>query len=166
MDDIQIKHERAVGDDFIRWYNRANVTRFSFDTRPREAPDLGYVDGSRVLNLELTDAYYDEQSDAAMQWDAARQKANAPDSWSGGDFDQALIKNINAAIAKKCRNDYGKDCVLIVAVRPGLTTDYEMEQILSEIKTPQKTPFIGIYLTGNFPWTDSSRGGFRCWRVR
>jgi hypothetical protein len=74
----------------------------------REAPDLRYVDGTRVLNLELTDAYYDEQSDAAMQWDAARKKANAPDSWSGGDFDRALIKNINAGIAKKCRKDYAE----------------------------------------------------------
>jgi hypothetical protein len=88
----------------------------------REAPDLRYVDGTRVLNLELTDAYYDEQSDAAMQWDAARKKANAPDSWSGGDFDRALIKNINAGIAKKCRKDYGRNCVLVdylrVARRP------------------------------------------------
>lgn len=68
--------------------------------------------------------------------------------------------------SQKCRKEYGKNCVLVVAVRPGLTSVDEMEQMLSEVKIPEKTPFTGIYLAGDFPWTDSSRGGFRCWLLR
>jgi hypothetical protein len=99
----------------------------------REAPDLRYVDGTRVVNLELTDAYYDEQSDAAMQWDAARKKANAPDSWSGGDFDRALIKNINAGIAKKCRKDYGRNCVLVDYIRFARHTTRIRPNLVAEV---------------------------------
>lgn len=33
MDQIQERHERAVGDDFIKWYNEQNGTKFSADHR-------------------------------------------------------------------------------------------------------------------------------------
>jgi hypothetical protein len=162
MDETQSKHERTAGDAFIRWFNRRNGKRFTFDARPGEAPDLKYVDGHQILNIEITDAYYD-RDDAEMQWKTARKEASARDRWSGGDFDRALVTNISVGIAKKYPKDYGKDCVLVVAVRPGLTTAEEMEQMLSKIEIPGKNPFTGIYLIGDFPWTDSSRGGFRCW---
>jgi hypothetical protein len=165
MDEIQGRHERAVGYEFVRWFNGVNGKQFKFDNRPHEAPDLRYVDGNQVLNMEITDAYYDKK-DAEMQWKTARKEENAPDRWSGGDIDRALVANISAGIAKKCRKDYGKNCVLVVAVRPGLTSDDEMEQMLSEIKIPEKTPFTCIYLMGDFPWTHSSWGGFRCWPLR
>lgn len=57
MDAIQNKHERAVGDDFMRWFNHRGRTHFKFDNRPHEAPDLQYVDGGEILNIEVTDAY-------------------------------------------------------------------------------------------------------------
>jgi hypothetical protein len=166
MDEIQDKHERAVGEAFIRWFNAKCGKQFKYDNRPHEAPDLRYMDGNRVLNIEITDAYYDNRDDAAMQWKAARKEDDAPYRWSGRDSDRTLVSNISETIAEKCRKDYGKDCVLVVAVRPAITSDDEMEQMLSEIKIPEKTPFPGIYLTGEFPWTDSSRGGFRCWQLR
>jgi hypothetical protein len=165
MDEIQGKHERAVGEAFIRWFNAKNGKQFTYDNRPHEAPDLRYMDGDQVLYIEITDAYYDKD-DAAMQWKAARREDDAPARWIGGDIDRTFVANIRVGIAKKCLKDYGKDCVLVLAVRPGLTSAEEMEQLLSEIKIPQKTPFTGIYLTGGFPWTDSSRGGFRCWQLR
>jgi hypothetical protein len=165
MDETQRRHELAVGYEFMRWFNQVNGKQFTYDNRPHEAPDLRYVDGNQILNIEITDAYYDKEI-AEMQWKTARKEEDAPQGWIGGDFDRMLVSNINAGIAKKCRNDYGKDCVLVVAVRPGLTSAEEMEEMLSEIKVPEKTPFTGIYLTGDFPWTDSSRGGFRCWLLR
>jgi hypothetical protein len=169
MDQIQGKHERTVGEAFIRWFNAKYGNQFKYDNRPHEAPDLRYMDGNQALNIEITGAYYDDRDDAAMQWKAARKEDDAPYGWSGRDFDRTLvsnIRNISAAIAKKCRKDYGKNCVLVVAVRPAITSDDEMEQMLSEIKIPEKTPFAGIYLTGEFPRTDSSRGGFRYWQLR
>jgi len=171
MDEIQSRHEHAVGYEFIRWFNAKNGKQFEYDKRPHKAPDLRYVDGKQILNIEITDAYYDKndadkKEDAELQWKTARKEADAPHGWLGGDFDRTLVSNISAGIAKKCRKDYGKDCVLVVAVRPGLTSADEMEQMLSEIKIPDETPFTGIYLTGDFPWTDSSRGGFRCWPLR
>jgi hypothetical protein len=66
-----------------------------------------------VLNLELTDAYYDEQSDAAMQWDAARKKAMRHTLGAEETSTGRSSKNIYAGIAKKCRKDYGRDCVLV-----------------------------------------------------
>ena len=166
MDEIQGRREQAVGHVFIRWLNKVKGKQFKYGNRPHEAPDLRYVDGNQILNIEITDAYYDKKDGAAMQWKTARKEEGAPDRWSGRDFDRTLVSNISAGIAKKCRKDYGKDCVLVVAVRPGLTSAEEMEQMLSDIKIPEKTPFTGVYLTGDFPWTDSSRGGFRCWPLR
>lgn len=66
MDDIQKRHEHAAGDAFVAWYNLQNRKQFVYDERPREAPDLRYVDGGDVLDVEITDAYYDK-NDAEMQ---------------------------------------------------------------------------------------------------
>ncbi len=165
MDEIQRNHERAVADSFVRWFNAKKGKNFKYDSRPHEAPDQRYVDGDEILNIELTDAYYDKD-DAAMQWKVARKEDDAPNHWMGGDIDRTLAANVSGIIAKKCRNDYGRDCVLVVAVRPALTSGEEMEQMLSMIEIPKKTPFTGIYLTGDFPWTGTNRGGFRCWRLR
>jgi len=165
MDEIQRKHEHAAGDAFVDWYNRENRKRFVYDERPHEAPDLRYVDGGDVLDVEITDAYYD-QRDAEMQWKTARQKLDAPDRWSGANVDQRLTTDINTRIAEKSAKDYGRDCVLVVNIRPALTTVEEMERMLSEIKMLESNPFAGIYLAGVFPQTSSSGGGFKCWRLR
>jgi hypothetical protein len=164
MDETQRNHESDSGKAFVRWFNQRNGIHFRFDSRPHEAPDQRYVDGSNILNIEITDAYYDKL-DAEMQWKTARKESDAPDSWTGGDVDRSLVSNINKAITKKCANDYGKNCVLLVTVRPALTSGDEMEQLLPEIKIPRRIPFTGMYLMGDFPWTESCRGGFRCWQL-
>jgi hypothetical protein len=71
MDEIQRKHEHAAGDAFVDWYNRENRKRY--DERPHGARDLRYVDGSEVLDVEITDAYY-HQRDTVMQWKTPRQR--------------------------------------------------------------------------------------------
>jgi hypothetical protein len=165
MDQVQPLHERAVGDAFIRWFNHGHGKNFTYDNRPREAPDLRYTDEREVLNLEITDAYYDEH-DAVMQWKTARGRPDAPDRWAGMNFDEALIVNISERIAGKCSRDYGPNCVLVISVRPALTTGDEMEQMLSDIVIPERVPFAGIYLMGDFGSTASSKSESRCWQLR
>ena len=50
MDDIQRTHEHAAGDAFVDWYNRENGKQVVYDERPREAPDLRYVDVGDILD--------------------------------------------------------------------------------------------------------------------
>ncbi len=164
MDDIQRTHEHAAGDAFVDWYNRENGKQFVYDERPREAPDLRYVDAGDILDVEITNAYYDKR-DAEMQWKSARKEPDAPIRWSGTNFDQALVEQINARLTDKCSKDYGRNCILVVNTLPALTTADEMEKMLPQITIPNKNPFAGIYLTGNFPDSSSSQGGFRCWHL-
>ncbi len=164
MDEIQIKHERTVGDAFVAWLNKDQQKQFVYDSRPQEAPDLRYVDDQEILSIEIADAYYDG-NDAAMKWQAARKKDDAAHSWSGVNFDAALTTDISKRIAEKCSKNYGANCALVVNVYPSLTTIQDMEQMILNIGVPKQSPFVGIYLTGHFPSSSSSVGGFGCWRL-
>lgn len=66
MENIQKRHEHAAGDAFVAWYNLQNRKQFVYDERPREAPDLKVCRWGDVLDVEITDAYYDK-NDAEMQ---------------------------------------------------------------------------------------------------
>jgi hypothetical protein len=163
MDKIQIDHERAVGDRFIGWYNENRKKNFAYYGRPEEVPDLIYRDGTNELFIELGDAYYD-RANALGRWERARGKTDAPKSWSGVNFDRALIANINAIIQDKSGKDYGPNCILVVNVDPELTTGDEMEAMLPEIVIPT-SHFVEIYLTGHFGYSTPESGGYRCWKI-
>jgi len=89
VDDIQKRHEYAAGDAFVAWYNLQNRKRFVYDERPREAPDLNYIDGGDVLDVEITDAYYDK-NDTEKQRKIAHQKADAPISMERHKFRRSI----------------------------------------------------------------------------
>ena len=149
MDDIQEQHERAVGNAFIAASNQQQGSQYVFDRRGNEAPDLVYCDGDSQIYLEIVGCYYDT-NDAKFKWQIARNLPNAPTGWSGVNFDEALVANINAKIRHKCAKDYGPNCMLIVYISPNLTTFKEMEALLPRIEIPSKHRFAGIYLVGDF----------------
>ena len=94
MDTIQEKHERAVGDAFIDWYNKLKGTSYKYYARGTDPPDLIYRYGREELLLEITVAYYDA-GHATMLWQNARDLTDAPDSWSSKSPDQKLIDSVN-----------------------------------------------------------------------
>ena len=47
MDTIQEKHERAVGDAFVEWYNRLKGTSYEYYDRGTDPPDLIYRYGKK-----------------------------------------------------------------------------------------------------------------------
>src|SRR2546425_8666146 len=97
MDALQEKHERAVGDAFIDWYNKQIGASFVYSARGAEAPDLIYREGTKELLLEITVAYYDA-GHATMLWQNARGSSDAPDSWSTKGPDQKLIDSVSLAL--------------------------------------------------------------------
>jgi hypothetical protein len=131
--------------------------------------------------VEIVDAYYDA-SDAKRQWKGARKAPDAPKRWSGAEPDRRMLGSIEGQIRKKCRLAYGPNCILVVSVRPAVTSEITMEELLSDLQLPDKIPFIGVYLSGNFPialhvpWGKASKrsvrktavpspGGFRVWQL-
>ncbi len=158
-------NERSIGDKFIAAYNSRHGTNFAYKGQPMVAPDLTYEDGTAELNVEVGTAYFDD-ADAAFQWKAARGAPNAPRAWSGIDIENGIVENINAIIARKCQGtDYGPRCVLLVHVRPKLTTIADMRELLRDIKLPSRIPFDGVYVSGDFPDGSYSPGGYSCWRI-
>src|SRR5438552_377492 len=110
MSNLKEDHERAVGDEYVRQYNRSFGTNFAFKARPIEAPDLTYVEDAKHLHIEVTTAYYDDPH-ARLLWETARGSPNAPASWNGKNFDNGLVSNINRLLQEKCAKQYGPDCV-------------------------------------------------------
>jgi hypothetical protein len=164
MDDTKAQHEKAVGDEFVRWFNEKNNTDFVLKGQAGDGPgpDLAY---SAELRLEVTDAYYDDQ-DAKFLWKNARKAPDAPQGWQGTEFDKTLLDQINKRLEEKClKSSYGPNCILVINMQPSLTTAEELESMLPNVKLPQSVPFVGIYLTGNFPSSVGSAGGYRCWRL-
>lgn len=164
MDELQRRHERAVGDRFVDWYNGQHGTAFVFGRRPKIAPDLVYKSDEAELPLEIGDAYYDP-NDAKIKWLRARKKPNAPRMWTGSNPDRNLLQSINRLIRKKCARKYGAHCLLVVNVYPALTSADEIEAMLPEIHIPEANNFEGVYLTGDFPASNKVVGGFRCWQI-
>jgi hypothetical protein len=165
MDDVQKQHERAAGDKFISWYNNQTGSNFNFASRGDLGPDLIYKDQSIILKIEIVDCYYDN-NDAKVKWMNVRHIPNAPRGWGGVNFDYALLKDINRAIKDKCVNkSYGSDCIILVNISPSLTTANEIEDMLSLIEIPKGVPVDAIYLSGTFPISRNSIGGYRVWQL-
>jgi hypothetical protein len=164
MDDIQTEHERAVGDRFIAEFNRLEGANYVFERRGDPIPDLIYRDGDSRIGIEITSCYYNSH-DAKVQWQNARGLPDAPWCWSGVDFDQALIADINKRIQVKCGKPYGPDCFLLVYVNPSLTTYEDMERLMPDINIPQQHPFAEIWLVGNFGVNATSKVHEAIWRL-
>jgi len=163
MDKIQLEHEKAVAENFMTWFNNQSGTNFKISGRPIQAPDWIYKDENEELYIEICDVYYDEK-DALMKWKIARDKKDAPMMWSGTNFDRALIENINKALKEKGQNDYGTKCILLINIQPSLTTIDDLEKRLGQITTPNHK-FKNIYLTGYFPQSSNSSGGYNYWKL-
>jgi len=164
MDTLQEKHERAVGDAFVDWYNRRKGTSFEYYARGADPPDLVYRNGTEELPLEITAAYYDD-GHATMLWQDARDSPDAPDSWKSKSPDEKLITSVNLALGKKSGKTYPSGCVLVVAIYPELTAADEFAALLPEINVPVGHPFAAIYIGGLFPETKWSVGGYSWWRL-
>ena len=162
MDEIQLKHERAIGDAFGDWYNDLNGTGHQYSGRGGDPPDLIYKHGSDELMLEITVAYYDA-AHAKMLWKNARSLPDAPGSWSTWSPDGKLADSISLMLAKKSAKHLPPGCVLVVALYPDLISAKEFSKIVPVIKVPSGHGFAGIYVGGLFPASsDGSPGGF-CW---
>jgi hypothetical protein len=164
MDDIQIEHERIIGDRFIAEFNRIKEANYVFERRGDPAPDLIYRDADARIGIEITTCYYDSH-DATVQWQNARSRPDAPWCWSGVDFDQALIADINKRIQAKCGKSYGPDCLLLVYIRPSVTTFKDMERLMPDVNIPEQHPFAGIWLMAGLGINASSEVTDALWEL-
>ena len=160
MDPLQEQFEKAVGDSFFEWLNSQIGAHYSFTRRAGQAPDLVYMWDGKELFVEVTGAYYDG-SHAAFLWKSARGTKDAPAGWTGVNASRALAMTIFERIAEKSKNRYGERTVLLVNVPPGVTSAEELSELLLKQSFPLETPFVGIYVVGNFPITTHSSGGYR-----
>ena len=158
---LKKKHESAVADEFIKWYNREagrNLVRVEAD----DAPDTRYKDEQGELGVEVTTAWYGKDQ-AEWTWGHARKNPNTPNEMFQINPDESLAVGIQTAIDKKKLKHYGCECVLVVAVYPHLTTADELAPLLSGIESPDGYPFAGIYVVGDFPASSSGAvAGYRC----
>ena len=165
MDAVQQKHERAVGEAFVAWYNGVSRMSYEFHVHGSDPPDLIYRNGSQELLLEITAGYYDA-AHATMLWQNAREVPGAPDSWSSKGPDQKLIDHVNLAIEKKSAKAYPSGCLLVIAVYPDLASADEFAALLPELHVPDTHPFGEIYVGGLFPASSGgSAGGYFWWKL-
>ena len=158
MDEMQEKHERGVGDDFIKWYNIKHSTVFVYHDRGADPPDLIYRDGDQEMLLEITASYYGPEQ-AKMYWQNARRVADAPSMYMLQNPDQNLIEDINTRLAKKCDKPYPINCTLVLQIYPDLISAGELDVLIEEIQIPSSHSFKSIYLAGIFT------NGYQCWKL-
>jgi hypothetical protein len=86
-----------------------------------EAPDFQCrgADG-REFGVEVTVVYYSSQA-AVAAWDSTPTYVTVMNPNS------TLAEGLNLAIAKKAKNDYGRDCILAIHLDAPLTTIDEFE---------------------------------------
>jgi len=162
---LKQKVERAIGDNFVQWYNEDRGSNFVFEKVGDDPPDLVYRDGAQLLPVEVTTAYYDSAA-ATMRWKAARRDPSASDHWSGENPDQSLVTNVTEQISKKCVGTHDPGTILVIGLYSALTTRIDFEKLKHEINIPQTVPFSQIYAGGNFPFSSDSPGGYFYFKLR
>jgi hypothetical protein len=163
---LKQKVERAIGDQFVEWLNRATGSEFQFERTGADPPDLLYCDGDKTLPVEVATSYYHEE-DAIMRWKHARKDSTAPVKWSKplDEPDQRLITGINKRIVEKCLGTHDVGTVLVIEIYPAITTKTEFKELKSSIAIPKSIPFAAIYVAGSFPHGGDGPGGYFCWKV-
>lgn len=153
--------ERQVGDAFISWLNDNRGMTYRL-VRSQGAPDLVYASGTTELALEVTAAYYNSDY-AEFLWGFTRPNWKAPADWSidDRDPDRLLVEAVSRAISRKSTKDYGPNCVLLVYVRPAVTTAGELKTLLRKQSPSADPPFAGVYVVGPFPGTTSAPSGYQ-----
>lgn len=160
MDPVQLQFEQGVGDRFADWLSATSGAQCLFLRRADLAPDLVYSYREEELLVEITAAYYDG-SHAAFLWKTARGAIDGPTGWAGENPDNLLAAAIGERIIEKSMNRYGENSVLLIEVPPGVTTAESLADLIVDQSLPPKTPFVGIFVVGNFPVTTYSMGGYR-----
>jgi len=158
---MNFKDEKKIGEDFVCWYNKNNGTNYSFDRRGEDPPDLVFIDDKSEIFLEVTTAYYDDGKHAKFEWNPKFSR-----DWVGCNSDLSLVKNISSIIDDKCQKDCGQNCILIIGIYPNVTSFEEFIKLIPEIRIPQKTPFLSIYIAGVFPEMSMVNSHYRCIRLR
>ena len=159
MEPIQEDFELGVGNRFASWLSAIGGDPCVFLRRADRAPDLVYSYQGSELFIEITAAYYDANH-AKFLWKGAKNAADAPSSWLGVNTDKSLAEAIFTGITKKTGKAYGPNTALLIEVPPGTTSVESLEKLLSKQVMPEND-FVGIYVTGRFPQTSNSAGGYR-----
>ena len=68
---LKQKVERAIGDEFVEWFNRATGSEFHFDHIGADPPDLVHSDSDKTMPVEVATSYYHEE-DSIMRWKHTR----------------------------------------------------------------------------------------------
>lgn len=158
MGDTKHKLEQFVADEFIRW--RCAQTGQTYQILSRgESPDYQISTPSGPAGLEVTSAYYDSNH-AAMLWEPARKPIDAPESWSGLNFDDQLLANIYHQILAKSNKPYSRNCILVIYVQPGLTSNENLCCLIDNNPLFLPIPLKEVFLFGKFPYTTSCEGGY------
>ena len=110
MDATQDRHERAIADSFVQWYNEHHGAAYAYHARGADPPDFVYRDGNGEMLLEVTAAYYDA-TNATMLWKNARAIPDATRTWISKGPDRKLMESVNAVLQKKCGKQYPPGCV-------------------------------------------------------
>ena len=161
MDDVQQNFERGVADRFFDWLSSTGGPVFEFSRRAGEVPDLVYSCGRNELFVEITAAYCDSDH-AKFLWEYARGVPNPPVGWFGvGNPDKALIRAVLDRVSANCEKDYGGLTLLLIEIPPGHTSAENLTELLAKSAFPEVIPYVGIYVTGRFPMTSTSTGGYR-----
>ena len=161
MDDVQQNFERGVADRFFDWFSAAGGPTFEFSRRAGEAPDFVYSCGQNELSVEVTAAYC-ESAHAKFLWEYARGVPDPPVGWFGvGSPDKALMRAVLDRVSAKCKKNYGGLTLLLIEIPPGHTSAENLTELLAKSVFPEVIPYVGIYVTGRFPMTSTSTGGYR-----
>jgi hypothetical protein len=166
--DIKQHHERAVIEKFAAWHNEQHGTDWRYVGRPdADRPDGILRDGGREFGVEVGNGYYDER-EAELKWTCVRTN-ETKGMWSGVNSDEALADSLTLIIEKKKSKNYPQGTMLVMFVRPPITSISDMERVVPRIAVPGEHPFSAVFLIGDFPdsasMSASEAGGLVGWKL-
>lgn len=119
------------------------------------------------MKIEHTGVYYDS-SHARFIWDGARSPSTPqPEPWIGVNPDKRLALEVKNRIEVKSKKDYGRNCILLIEIPPGVTYAGELELLLLPLeKSDGSERLLGIYIAGKFPNVNDQPGGYQVITVK
>ena len=146
--DFNAQTEWAVAMACLDWYNAAARRQLTIlEKREPPDPDFLCVDQAGQLWIEVTSTHYSQDHHRTHVL-AARRRLPLPVTTDVlVEPEQLLLYSLRCTIERKCQNDYGKECVLVVRALAPITLPLEFrEQVLPHLRRPPNCKFAGIYV--------------------
>ena len=163
--DMKREFELAICKKFVNGQNIVPPPGTTYTMLEHgDTPDFILKDNKngKEIGLEVTSAYYN-QNRAIGSWKAVRKAdkgetgifdslGNTVNGSLIAEPDMSLASFVQYGLNRKCQNDYGRQCILIIYLYAPISDEEAITKIRKTAEIPERNPYSEIYVYLHIPF--------------